>query len=297
MKVIGILDSATPESRGEELTAFYRGLRKAGVEGKDIIVQYSWANNDYQLLPQLAAELVRRGVDVIVAAGGPISALEAKKATSRIPIVFTTVVDPIKTGLVGSLKPDGNLTGTAGSTSELDPKRLAMLAQFKPAPEVIGVLVNPNRPNVAQQMQKLRDAAKRLNLRLVEQNPATAKDIPGAFKAFAKQRVEALLVTADPFFNSERKQIVDLAEKNGLPSIYQWPGFVEVGGLMSYGPSKAAAYERAGEYAGKILNDTPVANLPVTQDKKFGTYINRDVEKRFKRKIPPALRKDAKIIG
>jgi putative tryptophan/tyrosine transport system substrate-binding protein len=295
VQVIGMVDSATPESRGEELTAFYRGLRESGVDGGGVIVEYSWAGNDYSRLPALARQLIDRKVDVLVAVGGPVSALAAKAASAQAAskdtqIVFTTVADPVKSKLVDQLEaPGGNLTGTSGLTSELDKKRLALLREIMPKAGVIGVLTNPNRPGLADELKVLQAAAKKLKLTLEVQNAGTNSDIDVAFKAFAKKRVDAVLVTADPFFNNRRAQIVALAAKTKLPAIYQWPAFVEAGGLMSYGPSKAEAYHQAGIYAARILNGGRAATLPVVKPKKFSLVVDLAMAKALRLKIPPKL--------
>src|ERR1700687_906654 len=219
MPVIGILSSASAVLRdGEQFAAFHRGLRETGyVDGQNVTIEYRWADDDYARLPALAAELVRLRVAVIVAAGGHVAALAAHKATKEIPIVFTTVTDPVKSGLVASLnRPGGNVTGTAGLTSELDPKRLELLHELKPTASLIGVLVDPKRPELKRQLQDLQVAADKMKLTLEVQSAATAREIDTAFPAFetlAPQRVDALLVTADPLFNSHRPQVVALAAR------------------------------------------------------------------------------------
>ena len=240
MPVIGFLTTASASSRsGDQLAAFHRGLQEAGyVENRNVSIEYRWADDDYSRLPVLAAELARLRVAVIVAAGGHVSALAAHKATKDIPIVFTTVTDPVKEGLVASLnRPGGNATGTAGLTSELDPKRLELLHEMKPTASVIGVLVNPDRPGVDRQLRELEAAADKLSLQLEFGKAATEREIDAAFATFASQRVEALLVTADSFFNNRRQQVVSNAVSLAIPAIYQWREFVSSGGLMSYGPS------------------------------------------------------------
>jgi len=202
LPVIGFLSTASPNARGsEQMAAFPSGLREAGfIEGQNVEIDYRWASDDYARLPDLSADLVRRRVAVIVAAGGHVSALAAHEATKDIPIAFTTVTDPVQAGLVKSLnKPGGNATGTAGLTSELDSKRLEYLHVTMPAAAVIGVLVNPNRPGLDGQLQEIRAAADKVNLKLVIRNAATEQHIDDAFEAFVSQRVNALLVTADPF--------------------------------------------------------------------------------------------------
>jgi putative ABC transport system substrate-binding protein len=292
MPVIGVLSSASAALlAGEQFQAFDAGLKEGGyANGQNLKVEYRWANDDYTRLPALAAELVRLRVAVIVAAGGQVSALAAHRATKEIPVVFTTVADPVKSGLVASLnRPGGNVTGTAGLTSELDPKRLEFLQQLVPEATLIGVLVNPKRPGVERQTQELRTAANQLKLKLEVQEAATASDIDVAFESFAKLGVGALLVTADPFFNSRRTQLIALTAKTKLPAIYQWLEFVAAGGLISYGPRITEAYQIAGRNAGRILNGTKPADIPVVQPSKFELVINLKAAGALGLKIPRLL--------
>jgi putative ABC transport system substrate-binding protein len=275
--VIGILSTAPSGARSsEQFAAFYRGLAEAGyIEGRNVRIEYRWADDDYARLPELAAELVHLRVAVLVAAGGHVSALAAHKVTKDIPIVFTTVTDPIKSGLVASLsKPAGNATGTAGLTSELDAKRLEVLHDLKPTASVIGELVNPERPGLEDQLPGVQAAADKMNLKLEVQKAATERDIDTAFETLARQRVDALLVTADPFFNNRRAQVVALAARHAIPAIYQWREFVAAGGLISYGPGITDAYHQAGTYTGRILKGAKPVDLPVVQPTKFELVVN-----------------------
>src|SRR5260370_27222569 len=229
--VSGCLSTASPASRGgEQLAAFHSGLRQAGyTEGENVRIEYRWANDDYGRLRALAEELVALRVAVIVAAGGPVSALVARDVTKEIPICFTTVTEPVKSGLVKSLnRPGGNATGTAGLTSELDPKRLELLHEMKPTAAVIGVLINPNRPRLETQLPELRAAAGKMKLKLQLQEATASRDIDieVAFQGFASQRLDALLVTADSMFNNRRAQVLALAARYSLPAIYQCREFV-----------------------------------------------------------------------
>jgi putative ABC transport system substrate-binding protein len=289
--VIGILNSTSAESVGEQFAPFHRGLGEAGyVAGQNVAIEYHSAENQYDRLPALAAELVRRRVTVLVAAGGPVAARAAKAATADIPIVFTIVTEPVKSGLVASLnRPGVNVTGTSGLTSELDPKRLELLQQIKPTPRVIGVLVNPNRPDVEHQSKELEAAADKMKLKLDFQQTPTPRDIDTAFETLARQRVDALLVTADPFFNSRRTQLVTLAERHVLPAIYQWREFAVAGGLMSYGPSLTDAYRQAGIYVGRILQGEKASELPVMKPTRFELVINLNTAKALGLEIPHTL--------
>jgi putative ABC transport system substrate-binding protein len=251
MQEIAILDSASPENRGVELNAFFNGLKAEGVTGSaDLVVSYAWANNDYSKLTAIAQALVARGVKVIVAAGGTVSAIAAKKAAANtsIPVVFTAVTDAQANELVGP-----NLIGTVDITSALDLERLATLRQHKSENKPFGVLVNSGRPGHAALLTRLQNTAAQLNLQLVVQSAAKPSEIDPAFNTFAQSGVAGLLVTSDPFFNSQRDKIVECANSRQIATIYQWREFVTAGGLMSFGPSIAEAYHRAGEYAGRIF--------------------------------------------
>jgi ABC-type uncharacterized transport system substrate-binding protein len=302
MKVIGILNSGTPEMLGEQFVAFHRGLGEAGyVDGQNVTTEYRWGYDDYKRgnykrLEALAAELAKLPASVLVAAGGPVSALAAKTAAKNTPIVFTTVTDPVKSGLVKSLeRPGGKLTGTAGLTTELDATRLGLLHELNPKARIIGVLVNPNRPDVDAQIRDLQAKADEMKLQLVIQKAGVAGDIKTAFKTLAR-KVDALLVTADPFFNSRRAQVLALAAEHKIPAVYQWRGFAVAGGLMSYGPSIAEAYHQAGIYAGRILDGAKPADLPVMLPSRFELVISLETAEALKLKIPPSLLARAELL-
>jgi putative tryptophan/tyrosine transport system substrate-binding protein len=289
--VIGVLNSATGGLRAEQSSAFLEGLRQSGfVEKQNVAIEYRWANNQYDRLPELATELVQRKVSVIVAAGGPISAIAAKKVTSTVPIVFTTIADPVKYGLVASLnRPGGNVTGNAGLTSELDPKRLELLHQIKPTSGSIGVLINPHRPDVESQLKDVHSGAKAIGRQLVVLRPGTESEINTAFDTLAQQKVDALLVTADPFFSSRRSQIIALAAQHAIPAIYQWREFPSTGGLISYGPSIADAYVQTGIFVGRILKGAQPADLPVMVPNRFELVINLKTAKALGITVPRVL--------
>jgi ABC-type uncharacterized transport system substrate-binding protein len=290
--VIGFLTTASETSRGgPQLMAFQAGLQQAGfADGKNLRIEYRWANDNYDRLREQAAELVGLRVAVIVAAGGHVSALAAHEATKNIPIVFTTVTDPVKDGLVASLnKPGGNATGTAGLTSELDAKRLEFLHEIKPTATLIGVLVNPNRPGVDDQSRELQEAADKMELKLEIQKAASDQEINNAFQAFSSPRVDAVIVTADPLFNNHRAQVLSLAASYSLPAIYQWREFTAAGGLMSYGPSITSAYHHAGVDAGLILKGAKPADIPVVQPTRFELVINRRTAEKLSLPIPETL--------
>jgi putative ABC transport system substrate-binding protein len=283
MDVIGILDSASPESRGDELEAFFDGLASAGVTGQDAMILYAWANNNYPQLSGLAQQLIdNNDVRVIVAAGGPVSALAVRSLTTTKPIVFTTITNPITSQLVLDLNaPGGNATGTWGHTTELDPVRLKALCDLTPGGGPIGILTNPNRPhpisaNAPVQKGGLESKASDFGRSAIVVDAENDSQIDGAFATF-NGAIAGLLVTADPFFNNRRERVIELAANLGVPAIYQWSGFVEDGGLMSYGPSKEEGYFNAGEMAGDILkNGAQPATLPVRQTNAFALVINDD---------------------
>ena len=290
--VVGFLTSGSIEALNKRwIAAFHRGLGEAGfVDGKNVKIDFRAADDHYDRLPALAADFVRDNVAVIIAAGGPVSALAAKKVTNTVPIVFTTIADPVKSGLVdGMSRPGGNATGTAGLTSELDAKRLEFLVQLKPGARTIGVLVNPNRPGVGANSKEMQDAAQTIGCQLVFQNAGPDHDLDTAFAKLGEQRVDGVVVTADPFFNFRRPQVVALAARYALPAVYQWREFVEDGGLMSYGPSIADAYYQAGVYAGRIIKGERPADLPVMQPTRFELVFNRKTAKSLGIQIPALL--------
>jgi putative ABC transport system substrate-binding protein len=313
---IGFLYSGSESSLRGQLIAFHRGLKEANyVDGQNIKIEYLSADDDYTRLPDLAAKLVGYPVEVIVAAGGQISAVAAKKANEdakrAIPIVFTTVANPIALGLVASLnRPGGNLTGTAGLTSELDPIRLELLHQVMRSQKQkskqqgpFGALCNSNRPRLRDQSANLKDAADAIGRELHFLNADPGRPLELAFTSFVKQTKAkgeggALVVTADPFFNGKRAELVALAAKYKIPAIYQWREFAMAGGLMSYGPSITDAYYQAGIYVGRILNGERPSELPVQQPTKFELVINLKAAAALGLNIPPEIigRPDAEVI-
>lgn len=290
--VLGFLSTAAPSARDtDQVQAFLRGLAEAGfTESQNVTIEYRWTSNDYSKLPIAADELIRANVQVIVAAGGHVAALAARKATSTIPIVFTTVTDPVKDGLVASLnRPGGNATGTAGLTSELDAKRLEFIRELIPRAATIGVLVNPNRPSVDIQLRDIRAAADKLGLALDIHRPVSVEQITDAFRTMASKRVDAAVVAADPFFNNNRSRVISLASEFAMPAIYQWREFVAAGGLISYGPSITEAYQHAGRVAGQILKGAKPADIPVVQPATFVLAINRKTAGKLGLDVPQSL--------
>jgi putative ABC transport system substrate-binding protein len=274
MPVVGFLSSGSREPFEHLVTAFRRGLNDAGYfEDRNVSIAYRWADNQYDRLPEMAADLIERRVAVIVASGGNIAALAAKTATTTVPIVFTAVADPVQGGLVAALnRPGGNVTGISALTAELDAKRLELLCELVPG--VIGALVNPNRPNADIQLRHVEAAAHKMKRQLIVRSASTEREIDTAFASLVQQRTDALLVTADPFFSNRRAQLVALSARYAMPAIYQWRDFVASGGLMSYGPNLTDAYRQAGIYAGRILKGEKPADLAVMRPTKFEFVIN-----------------------
>jgi putative tryptophan/tyrosine transport system substrate-binding protein len=298
MLVIGFLSSASREPFEHLVTAFRQGLGETGyLEGRNVAIEYRWADNQYDRLPIMAAELIGRRVAVIVASGGNIAALAAKNATATVPIVFTAVADAVEGGLVASLnRPRGNLTGISAVTAELDAKRLELLRELVPSAAVIGALVNPNRPNIHLQLRDVEAGAQRINRQLIVLSAGTERDVDTAIASFVQHRIGALLVTADPFFSNRRAQLVTLLAHHSIPAIFQWRDFAADGGLMSYGPSLTESYHHAGIYAGRILKGEKPADLAVQRPTKFELVINLKTAKALGLTVPPALLLAANVV-
>jgi putative ABC transport system substrate-binding protein len=291
MPVIGFLNSVSAGPFRQFVDAFRRGLNETGfVEGQNVMIDYRWAEGQYDRLPELATDLVRRNVAVIAATGGAASGLAAKAATVTTPIVFIHAVDPVKLGFVASLnRPGGNATGIYLFTAALEPKKLELLHELVPKAVVIGVLVNPRNPNVESVSTGLQTAARTLGLQTYVVNADTQREVGAAFATFVEQRIGALVVAADPFFNSQRAELVALAARHAIPAIYEWREFAAAGGLMSYGTIISDAYRQAGVYAGRILKGEKPANLPVVQPTKFEFVINLKTAKALHLEIPDKL--------
>ena len=287
MPVIGFMSSRSPEDSAHLLEAFRRGLREGGfTDGENVAIEFRWARGDYSRLPTLAAELVSRRVNVISALGGPPSALAAKRATSTVPIVATFSADT--TGLVESFnRPGGNLTGFAVETDLMDPKRLGLLRDLAPGVVLFGVLVNPTYPPVARQLQQLEEAARAINQRLFIAKASTDPELDASFASLQREGAGALLVAADPYFDTRREQIVGFAAQQRLPAIYQFREYAVAGGLLSYGVSITDTYRQCGVYTGKILKGSKPSDLPVLQSTKFELVINLKTAKALGLSIPP----------
>ena len=291
MPVIGMLNSGTAEPRRDQIEWFQRGLKEAGfVPGENVTIVKRGADDHYDRLPALAAELVRQQVAVIATVGGPVAALAAKAATATIPIVFAAVSDPVKSGLVASFnRPGGNVTGNAGLTIELDGKRLEILGELAPGAKLVGALINPNRPGVEVQEQDLLAAARTAGRELVLLRVGDSRELDAAFATLAERKVTALVVGADAFFNNNRQQIVVLAARHAMAAIYQWREFPAEGGLMSYGPNLSEGYRLSGLYVGRILKGEKPADLPVIQPSKFEMVINLKTARAIGLTVPPSL--------
>jgi len=276
MPVIGFLSSRLPDEAKQSLTGFGSGLRTTGyVDGQNVVIEYRWADGEYSRLPGLAADLVRRGVAVLVATGGEPSALAAKAATSTIPIVFTIGGDPVKVGLVSSLnRPGGNATGVSLLTSLAEAKRLGLLNEVIPGAGVFDVLINPNYQQAEAQSREVQEAARAIGRPIQIVNAGNDQELEEAFATLAQRRVAAMLVTADPFFTTRRDRIIALAAQLKLPAIYEFREYTEAGGLMSYGISLKDGYHQAGIFTGQVLKGAKPADLPVQQSTKFEFVIN-----------------------
>ena len=289
--VIGFLGIASPGPFAPVVAAFHQGLSETGyVDGKDVAIEYRWAEGRIDRLPTLAADLVGLKVDVIVTSGGNDAALAAKAATSTIPIVFETGVDPVKAGLVTSFaRPGGKLTGVCILTAELNPKRFELLSELVPEAKIIALLVNPSNSNAERIIKDVQEAARAKGVRLLILKAATEGEIDTAFASLAQLHAGSLLVGNDPFFFSRREQLVALAARHAFPAMYEWREFAAAGGLASYGTSIAGMYRQLGLYVGKILEGAKPADLPVQQPTKFELVINLKTAKALGLTVPQSI--------
>jgi putative ABC transport system substrate-binding protein len=292
MPVIGFLNSQSPVGYAEPLRGLRQGLKEAGyVEGENLTIDYRWADNQMERLPELAADLVRRRVAVIVTTGGPSSAFAAKAATATIPIVFNIGDDPVRVGLVASFaRPGGNLTGVSFLGIELTAKRLELLRELVPGAARVAVLVNPADAAVVQATLRDTEAAGRaMGLQIQVFNADTAAEIETAFESMARERPDILFVAPTPFLVVRRVQVVQRAAFHRIPATYPLRDFAEAGGLMSYGASLRDAYRQVGAYAGRILKGAKPADLPVVQSTKFELVINHPTARMLGLTVPPTL--------
>jgi putative ABC transport system substrate-binding protein len=295
MRVIGFLHGGSPAGFAPFIGGFHLGLKELGfVEGQNVLIEYRWAENQYDRLPAMATDLVRRQVTVIFAGG---SVRAAKAATESIPIVFTTGEDPVRAGLVASLnRPGGNVTGVTLFYVELGAKRVELLREVVSKAEVIGLLVNPTSPQglgssteAEDQERDVRAAVSAINQQLIVVRASTENDIDRAFVMLAEQRVNALIVASDIFLSTRRDQLVALAANHAIPTIYPWRDAVAVGGLMSYGIVLSESYRQAGLYVGRILKGAKPAELPVVQPIKFAFALNLKTANALGLRVPITL--------
>jgi putative ABC transport system substrate-binding protein len=292
MPVIGFIDLTSPHTSADQLRAFRQGLKDIGyIEGENVTIEQRWAEGQFDRLPALAAELVRRRVAVIATSGGPAVAFAAKAATTTIPVVFLAGEDPVKLGLVASLaRPGGNLTGVNLVISELTAKRLGLLRELVPGAARVAVLVNPaNATNTEITLRDVEPAARAMGLQIQILKVSTSGEIEVAFATFVRERPDALFVGNDAFLTSRRVQLVHLATRHAIPATYTVRDFAEVGGLMSYGVNITDALRQVGIYAGRILKDAKPADLPVVQASKFELVINAVTARMLGLTVPATL--------
>src|SRR6266700_1622880 len=289
MPVIGFLNSASAQAYARPLAAFREGLNTAGyVDGRNVAIEYRWADGQYDRLPAMAAELVERRVAVI-AANGPAVPL-AKAATATIPIVFTAGFDPIELGLIASLnRPGGNLTGVSILNAELGPKRLELLRELLPTATTVALLINPNNPSAETVSRELQAVARTIGLKIHVLHASTEAELDAAFASLGQLHAGALAIGNDPFFNSRSARLAELAARHALPAIYQYREFAAAGGLMSYGGSLTDSYRQAGIYTGRILAGAKPGDLPVQQSTKVELIINLKTAKALGLTIPLPL--------
>jgi putative ABC transport system substrate-binding protein len=290
--VVGFFSSRSPEDSAQVLAAFRRGLTEEGfVEGRNVNVEYLWARGRWERLPAMAADLVNRDVAVIVAAGGEPAAYAAKAATSTIPVVFSIGGDPVAEGLVSSLsRPGGNITGTVLTTTFLEEKRVGILHQLLPNAALLAILANPKAvPLRGDTLAEIQAAAAKIGQRLEIFQASNEPELETALTAIVAQRASAVLVTADPFFDTQRERILPIFARWRLPALYQFREYTVAGGLMSYGPSITDNYKQIGSYVSRILKGEKPADLPIVQSTKFDFVVNLKTANELGLSIPPAL--------
>jgi putative ABC transport system substrate-binding protein len=292
MPVVEFLDPGSADSSARYVAAFRKGLSENSyVEGQNVTVEYRYLEGQYDRLPGLMADLVRRRVAVIATSGGIVLALAAKAATATIPIVFGVGQDPVKLGLAASLaRPGGNATGINFLTAEVDAKRLGLLHELVPKAVRVAVLVNPANTSLAETLLRdVKEAAPTIGVQIRSLNAATISEIDAAFATLARERPDALFVAPDGFFTSRRGQLVTLTAINKIPAVYGQRDYVAAGGLMSYGTRIADMYRQVGVYTGSILKGAKPADLPVVQSTKFELVINLQTARALGIEVPPGL--------
>jgi putative ABC transport system substrate-binding protein len=291
MPVIGFLSGRSQDEASDDTDSFLQGLNEMGyVSGRNVALEYRWAEGRNELLPGLVADLVQRQVAVLAAVGGNNSALAAKRATATIPIVFTSSADPVLVGLVASLShPGGNVTGVSWFDAQSGPKQLQVLSELVPNVGVVVLMVNPQSPEVAQQRETAQQAARSLGWQLHVMAASSVSEIDAVFAAPERPRANALMISSDPFLHSRRKQIVALAAQHGIPTISGGREWVTAGGLISYGNSIRDAYRRAGLQTGRLLRGVKPTDLPVDRSTKFELVINLTTAKALGLTVPDKL--------
>jgi putative ABC transport system substrate-binding protein len=294
LPMVGFVNSGSAQTQALVAAAYRKGLEEVGfAEGKNVLIESRWADGQYDRLPELIADLIKRKVTVIMA-GGPPAAQAAKTATSSIPVVFTSGDDPVQIGVVTSINhPGGNVTGVHVLFTELESKKLSLLREVVPKADVIAALVNQSRPIANSQTAELEAAAKKFGQRIQIFHAASEQEIEPAFASMANAKVDALLVAADAFFNARREQVVSLVSRHAIPAIYEQRSFAAAGGLMSYGTNLADGYRQAGVYTGRILKGEKPGDMPVVQASKFELVINLKTAKALGLEVPLHLQQIA----
>jgi putative tryptophan/tyrosine transport system substrate-binding protein len=288
--VVGFLHYASPDTYAHVLEAFRRGLKEAGyVEGQNVVIEYRWAEGQYDRLLPLAEDLARRQVTVI-AAGGTLAAQIAKRTTATIPIVFTSGADPVASGLVASIsRPEANLTGASAISSVITVKRLELTRDLLPRARAVAMVINPTFPGADVQMAEMESAGRLIGMQILRITAGSEREIDTAFVTISERRVDAFVVGADGYFITRRQQFADLAARYAIPGIYPFSDFVRAGGLISYGTSVSEDYRQAGIYTGRILKGAKPADLPVMQPTVFELVINLKTAKALGVEVPPTL--------
>jgi ABC-type uncharacterized transport system substrate-binding protein len=289
--VIGFLSSRSPGESGGAVAAFGRGLAEAGfAEGRNAVIAFRWAEGHYERLPALAADLITSRANILVAAGGTPSLLAATAATSSIPIVFTAVADPVRLGFVASFnRPGGNITGISLFNNILSMKRIGLLHELVPMADVVAMLINPKSPILEEDFEPVQETARSLGLTIHVLNASTDRDLDVVFDALPRLRIRGLALQGEPFFDSRRHRIIELAERQAIPTIYAWREYVAAGGLMSYGTNLTDNYRQAGIYVGRVLKGESPAEMPIVRPTKFELVINLKTAKVLGLDVPPTL--------
>jgi putative tryptophan/tyrosine transport system substrate-binding protein len=298
MPVIGFMHTASADRFTHLVSAFRTGLKEVGyIEGQNVVIEYRWAEGQYDRLPKFAADLVARQVSVFAATGGDLSGLAAKATNTTIPIVFEVGGDPIQLGLVASLnRPGGNLTGTTLLSAELAPKRLELLHDLVPKAINVALLVNPTSPDADAQAKELQAVAPAVGMQVQVFQAGNDSDLDDAFAAMAERNANALVLQADPFFTNRRDRLVSLANRHAIPAMYPFREFATAGGLMTYGADIAEVFRETGVYTGRILRGQSPADLPVLQPTKFDLVLNLKAAKALGITVPLTLQMTANDV-